>query len=156
MTETRGPKIKVPPAFFVGGFLVGVLLESAIRIPFVTGASVRTLSSIGWLIALLGFALSLSGILAFRRAHTTMFPFEAATRVVQNGPYRFTRNPMYLGATVTYIGIALAMNVGWPLILLPLVLWGLYRWVIRVEEQYLTNLFGEEYVTYTKRVRRWI
>jgi protein-S-isoprenylcysteine O-methyltransferase Ste14 len=85
-----------------------------------------------------------------------MFPFEPATRVVREGPYRFTRNPMYVGGTLTYIGIAIAMNVAWPLLLLPLVLWALFALVIREEERYLADAFGEDYASYRKSVRRWI
>jgi protein-S-isoprenylcysteine O-methyltransferase Ste14 len=63
---------------------------------------------------------------------------------------------MYVGGTLTYIGIAVAMNVAWPLLLLPLVLWALYVTVIREEERYLADAFGEDYASYRKRVRRWI
>lgn len=157
MLEVRGPNIRVPPAFFVGGFLAGLLLEAWIRIPVVhSPEATRLLANVGWLIALLGLALSLSGIATFRRAQTTMFPFEPATRLVERGPYRFTRNPMYLGGTISYIGVAAAMNVGWPLVLLPVVMWGVYRFVICEEEKYLAARFGAEYAEYCRRVRRWI
>lgn len=153
----RGPNIRVPPLFFVGGFLVGLWLEAFVRIQVPADViSPRALALAGQAIAILGIGVSLAGIVTFRRARTTMFPFEPASRLVQHGPYRFTRNPMYLGATLTYVGIAIAMNVGWPLVLLPLVLWGLQRFVIRAEEKYLSDTFREEYEAYRKRVRRWI
>ena len=154
--EVRGPHIRVPPAFFVGGFLIGLWLESMHRIPFAAGRASAGLSSIGWIVALLGLALSLSGIATFRAAHTTMFPFDPATRLVERGPYRFTRNPMYLGGAVSYMGVAVAMNVVWPVILLPLVMWAVSRFVVRPEEKYLIATFGDAYVAYQRRVRRWL
>lgn len=152
-----GPKIHIPPAFFVAGFLIGLWLESIVRIELVRSAAAEpALTTVGLLVAGLGLLFSLSGIFTFRRAHTPMFPYGRATRVVQTGPYAFTRNPMYVGGAVSYVGIAIAMNVVWPIILLPLVLWALYAFVIRMEEQYLGELFGEEYAAYRARVRRWI
>lgn len=158
MQPTRGPNIRIPPAFFVTGFLVGLWLEVAVaRIRFVDAAATPTwLVVAGWTIALLGFALSGWSMLTFRRARTTMFPFRPATTLVQHGPYRFTRNPMYVGATLSYVGIAMVINAAWPLVLLPLVLLSLSWYVVREEENYLAALFADEYHAYKKRVRRWI
>lgn len=157
MLEVRGPNIRVPPAFYVGWFLVGLWVESVKRLRFVdNGESTRLLGTIGWAIALLGLLVSVSGIATFRLAGTTMFPFEPASRLVERGPYRFTRNPMYLGGAISYVGIALAMNTMWPILLLPFVIWTVARFVIREEEQYLLATFGEEYAAYQRRVRRWL
>ena len=152
-----GPNIRIPPAFFVAGFLIGLWLESIYPIQFVArSASPRSWGTAGWAIAILGLIFSFWGILTFQRAHTPMFPYGTAKRVVQNGPYRFTRNPMYVGGAITYVGIALAMNVIWPIVLLPLVLWSLFVFVISEEEKYLGELFGDDYAAYKRRVRRWI
>ena len=152
-----GPNIRIPPAFFVGGFLIGLWLESIFPMQFVGGsASPPALTLAGWTIAALGLVFSLWGVFTFQRAHTPMFPYGTAKRVVQTGPYRFTRNPMYIGGVITYVGIALAMNVIWPIVLLPLVLWALFIFVIRQEEKYLGELFGGEYAAYRRRVRRWL
>jgi protein-S-isoprenylcysteine O-methyltransferase Ste14 len=156
MMAVRGPNIRVPPLFFAVGFFVGLILEATVkRIPLAGPLGSPTVTTAGWVVAVLGFALSLWGILTFNLAGTTMLPFESASRLVQHGPYRFTRNPMYLGGTLTYIGIAMWMNVVWPILLLPLVLWGLYGLVIRAEEKYLAATFGDDYAAYKKRVRRW-
>jgi protein-S-isoprenylcysteine O-methyltransferase Ste14 len=153
----RGPNIRVPPLFYAAGFFLGLILEATVKrilLPGPLGSPAA--ATAGWIIAVLGFALSLWGILTFNLAGTTMLPFESASRLVTRGPYRFTRNPMYVGGTLTYIGIAMWMNVAWPLVLLPLVLWGLYALVIREEEQYLGVTFGDDYAAYKKRVRRWL
>ena len=158
MTKLRGPNIRPPPAIFVGGFLIGLLLDGFVAsIGFVSdAAATRPLAITGWVLVWLGFAVSLTGVLTFRLAGTTMFPFAPATTLVRHGPYRFTRNPMYLGATVTYVGFALVLNTIWPVILLPVVLWAMVRYVIRREEAYLERTFGAEYVEYKKNVRRWL
>jgi protein-S-isoprenylcysteine O-methyltransferase Ste14 len=135
-----------------------MLLDAVVTpIRFVdASASTRPLVIAGWVVVWLGFAISLTGILTFRLAGTTMFPFAPASRLVRHGPYRFTRNPMYLGATITYIGFAMVLNTGWPVILLPVVIWAMVRYVIRYEEAYLEQTFGAEYAEYRKRVRRWL
>lgn len=76
--------------------------------------------------------------------------------MVTNGPYRFTRNPMYLGFTLLYLGAAFWVNTAWPVILLPLVLAVMHYGVIVREEAYLERVFAEEYRTYRQRVRRWL
>jgi protein-S-isoprenylcysteine O-methyltransferase Ste14 len=147
----------VPPFFLLGGFLLGLLLESARRITLAgTSDLVRTVQRAGWIVAVLGLALSAWGLLTFQLAGTTWLPFESASRLVQHGPYRFTRNPMYVGAVLLYAGVALVMNVAWPLLLLPFVIWGMIVFVIREEEKYLSATFGADYDAYRKRVRRWI
>lgn len=158
MSKPRGPNIRPPPAIFVGGFLIGILLDGFVApIGFVSDAGVaRPLAITGWVLVWLGFAISLTGVFTFRLAGTTMFPFRPASTLVRRGPYRFTRNPMYLGATVTYIGVALVLNTVWPIILMPVVLWAMVRYVIRAEESYLEQTFGEEYVRYKRDVRRWL
>jgi protein-S-isoprenylcysteine O-methyltransferase Ste14 len=96
------------------------------------------------------------GALTFLRAHTAIIPHRPATQLVSHGPYRFTRNPMYLGLTVAYVGLAVLMNSAWVLILLPMVHWSLWLLVVRREERYLLAEFGEEYADYCRRVKRFI
>jgi protein-S-isoprenylcysteine O-methyltransferase Ste14 len=107
---------------------------------------------------ILGFAVMLMGVLAFRRANTTVDPRfpEATSRVVSSGIYRVTRNPMYLGMLVVLIGwMAWLSNVGAAVV--PL-LFALYitRWQIVPEERALAEKFGAEYEGYRKSVRRWL
>jgi protein-S-isoprenylcysteine O-methyltransferase Ste14 len=96
------------------------------------------------------------GIITFRRQHTAVYPNQRARLLVENGPYRHTRNPMYLGMTFLYLGVTALLNSWWALLLLPVVLWALVRLVISREERYLAAEFGEHYGAYRRRVRRWI
>jgi protein-S-isoprenylcysteine O-methyltransferase Ste14 len=95
-------------------------------------------------------------MLTFRRARTAILPTRPASQLVDGGPYRFTRNPMYTGLTTAYVGAAALLDSVWPLLLLPLVLAALVRLVVRREEAYLRGAFGAEYAAYQARVRRWL
>lgn len=104
----------------------------------------------------LGVALAFTAVRRFRTARTTLQPWEATTALVTGGPFRFSRNPIYLGYTLLYLGVGFWVNSLWPLILLPAVLWLMHRLVINREEAYLERQFGEGYLAYRSRVRRWL
>lgn len=156
--KPRRPDIHVAPPLVYGvGFLIGYLLGLVLPIPWSgDSATVHPLMIAGLLFIGLGFALALWGVAVLGRAKTTILPFRASTAVVSDGPYRFTRNPMYVGMTLGYLGAALLFNTAWPLILLPLVLWAMVQLVITREEAFLSATFGSEYDDYRRRVRRWL
>ena len=77
-------------------------------------------------------------------------------RLTTEGPFRYTRNPSYLALAVIYAGIAVLRNSLWAILLLPLVVMVIQREVIGREERYLKRTFGEEYLAYKQRVRRWV
>jgi len=104
-----------------------------------------------------GILLGVASVADFRKANTTILPAgRPTTAVVDGGPYRFTRNPMYLAMTIGYLGLSLLFNTVWALLALPAVVIIIDIFVIRREERYLTNKFGEEYRAYCSRVRRWL
>jgi protein-S-isoprenylcysteine O-methyltransferase Ste14 len=92
----------------------------------------------------------------FVRFRTPVIPVRPARALVNEGPFKLTRNPMYLGFTVLYIGITFVANAFWPLIFLPEAIALTYLFAIRLEEAYLTREFGDAYREYCSRVRRWI
>jgi protein-S-isoprenylcysteine O-methyltransferase Ste14 len=110
----------------------------------------------GVLLVALGLALVAVAMASFFRARTSPIPIKPTTAIVATGLYRFTRNPMYLGLALLYLGITLWVDTLWPLLFLPLVLFTVQRTVIAREERYLEAKFGEEYQSYKARVRRWI
>jgi protein-S-isoprenylcysteine O-methyltransferase Ste14 len=150
------PGVRFPPPFiFFGGFLAGWAVDRWVRgLPLSSGGV--ALERVGFGIVGVGVALAVWGIVTFRRAGTAVIPHQAASQLVMKGPYRFTRNPMYVGLTIQYIGGAAVINSAWPLILLPLVLVVLVRRVVSREEQYLSDAFGDQFAAYRLRVRRWL
>lgn len=110
------------------------------------------------LLVLAGFALEMSGILVFRNAKTTINPLspEKSTSIVRGGPYRFTRNPMYLGLAIFLL--AYCLYLGNPLSVVAIAAFVVYitRFQIIPEERLLIGKFGEPYASYTSSVRRWL
>jgi protein-S-isoprenylcysteine O-methyltransferase Ste14 len=143
------------PWVYVLIYLVGVAFEFLFPIGRLKTSS-SPLGLIGAVVFALGVALAAWGWLLFQKAGTTRVPGQASTTFVTWGPYRFTRNPMYVGLGLAYLGEAGMLRHLWPVILLPLVFayvnWG----VIPVEEARLREVFGDEYDRYRTRVRRWL
>jgi protein-S-isoprenylcysteine O-methyltransferase Ste14 len=87
---------------------------------------------------------------------TTIIPHRRASTFVQRGPYRWTRNPMYVALTLIYLGICSLTASVWPLLFLPVPLLFLNRLVIPMEERHMEEVFGAQYLAYKTRVRRWL
>lgn len=107
---------------------------------------------------LLGLGFSAAGLLAFKRARTTVNPTapEKATTLVDFGVYRITRNPMYVGLSCVLVAWAVFLSCAWALLgPLALVLY-IGRFQIRPEERALATLFGSDYSAYRQKVRRWL
>ena len=145
-----------PPLLFVFGFVIGLLADGVLPLALL-GADRRAVAVwLGWGAIAGGLGLMLWGIATFARSRTAVMPHLPASRLVTAGPYRFTRNPMYVGIAVAYTGVAMLIDTAWPLLLLPAVLVVLVAVVVRREERYLDRTFGERYRDYRRRVRRWI
>ena len=141
------------PVIFVAVLLVGVLLSLAFPVSFLP----RLLTLlVGATCFLLPFVLGLAALRAMRRARTSVNPNRPTTVLLTEGPFQLSRNPMYLGMVVQYVGLALLFNSLWAIVLLPLALVIVHLTVIKREERYLEQKFGEEYRAYKARVRRWI
>lgn len=152
----RGPGITFPPPFiFIIAMFIGSVLQRVVPLPLPIGnARVATLAGVTLIV--IGVALALTGILTFRRFRTAIIPHKPATQIVDAGVYAHTRNPMYSGLTIAYVGFALWIATWWLLLLLPIVLAIIITKVIRREEQYLMRAFPTDYADYCSRVRRWI
>jgi protein-S-isoprenylcysteine O-methyltransferase Ste14 len=150
--ETSGIRVP-PPLYYLAAFLVGVALELAFPTswpPFGVRLAGTLLGGAAWL------ALDGAAMVRFRRAGTSMVPTNPTTALVTSGPYRFTRNPMYLGVAFLYIAFAFAFGVIWALAFLPAVVVVVDRFVIAREEPYLERRFGQAYRDYKAQVRRWL
>jgi protein-S-isoprenylcysteine O-methyltransferase Ste14 len=145
-----------PPLVYVLPFLASFLLNDRVEFLIVgTGAGAAQVT-IGTIMLAAGFVLMAWGLVTFIKSRTAILPFHAARTLVIRPPYTFTRNPMYLGLLVAYLGGALATNWAWPLVFLPVVVLVMNGFVIAREERYLADEFGADYDGYRRRVRRWI
>ena len=118
--------------------------------------SQRTVGAV--ILVLLGQGIALSGVVAFRRARTTINPVRAseASSLVNGGIYRLTRNPMYLGWALTLLAWALYLGNLIALVFVPIFVWYITRFQLKPEERILSELFGTDFVSYSSKVRRWI
>ena len=145
-----------PPILFAGAVLLGCLLSWIVPLgPGLGSANTRGLAA-GGAIALFGFALMAVSVRQFRQAGTSVIPGEPSTVLLEIGPYRFTRNPIYIGFVIFYFGLAIMLTSAWMLLLLIPVLIILQRGVVEREEAYLQAQFGEAYRKYLARVPRWL
>ena len=164
MTTVTGPNTKdhpndkarviAPPPLIMFGLLgVGLVLHWVAPTNFLPGSFQPTL----------GLPLVGVGVLLVSWANQTLrrvdtdWRFRKPTKtIVVRGPYRFSRNPMYLGGMLVYLGITISVNVLWSLLLLPIVFVIMQWGVIYREERYLQARFGEDHLSYKRTVRRWI
>jgi protein-S-isoprenylcysteine O-methyltransferase Ste14 len=153
-TDTSGVQFP-PPLIYAGGFAAGYAAHRVLPLRLWPG-STAVESPLGWGLLVAGVLLALSAAYLFRRAGTTPNPTKPTSALVMWGPYRFTRNPMYVGMATLYVGGTLLLNDPWPLAFLPVILALVRRRVIAREEAYLERKFGDEYRAYKARVRRWI
>ena len=142
-----------PPLIYVVGFLAGAGLERVAATPNLPGFAALAAALAG---VVLAGVLDGGAMRRFLRARTALEPWKPSSALVTSGPYRFTRNPMYVGMAALYLGIALAFGYLWSVALLAVVLVVIDRTVIAREERYLERRFGESYREYRTRVRRWL
>jgi len=153
----RSPRIiALPPLVFAAAILGGIALDALLPSPFVPGghSAARVAPGI--------FFIAVGGLLArwahknFLRHGTNALPWRPTNTLVTAGPYRFTRNPMYLAMAIATFGIAIAAGSFYALLLLIPAIVLVDRHAIRREEAFLTQRFGEDYLAFKRQVRRWI
>ena len=148
------PGIRVPPPLiYLLALLLGLLLNRRLHVPFLSRGVARVL---GWPLVGGGMALAVWFARTIHGADTTLRTDKPVSNLVQEGPFRYSRNPGYLALTMLYAGIAVRRNALWMIVMLPLVVYVIQREVIEREERYLERTFGEEYLGYRRRVRRWV
>jgi protein-S-isoprenylcysteine O-methyltransferase Ste14 len=142
-----------PPFLFIAFLAAGIVLHLIRALPLGSAPALRWL---GALLMMMGVMLAVWGRRTMTNAGTNINPKQPATFLVVTGPFRYSRNPLYLALTLAYSGLALLINTLWPLILLiillPMVHWG----IVRREERYLERKFGEIYLRYCAVTRRWL
>ncbi len=144
-----------PPFIYVGALLLACGLE--IYMPLGSGFLFASTAPfiIGCVVFFIGATLLVVCIQGFMRAGTNVTTSQPSTTIVTHGPYKYSRNPIYVGLTLLYVALALLLNVMWAFLLLPIVLLIMHYGVIVREEAYLTAKFPAEYQAYRNDVRRW-
>jgi len=155
-TQDNPGVIAPPPLIYFGGLVIGLFLHARFPLRLFPRMANGARVPFGGALLALGITLALSGFQTMRRAGTNVNPTQPTTTIVVEGPYRLTRNPLYLSLTLCYAGIATLINTFWAMLLLPLVLLLINRGVIDREEQYLERKFGRHYLNYKERVGRWL
>jgi protein-S-isoprenylcysteine O-methyltransferase Ste14 len=145
--------IAPPPLIFLCGLLVGGLISWFYPVEFLP-KSLAIIAGIALIIA--GLTIILAAIWQMRQARTNVEPWKPTTAILASGLYALSRNPIYLGMILIYLGISCSFNRFWFLPPLFAVLLTIHFAVILREEKYLERKFGDEYLSYKNRVRRWI
>ena len=112
-------------------------------------------SYLGAILVVAGVGLSAMGAFSFKRAGTSVIPFEPSTALVTNGLYRVTRNPMYLGMLLALLGAAVLFGTLSAFLPIPIFVSIIQANFIRGEERFLEEIFGEPYLAYKAKVQRW-
>ncbi len=153
-TPADNPGVIVrPPLLYGAAFIAVLVLRWFWPVPILGHAMTPWL---GLVLLLLGLAIVIPGRRALHAAGTNVNPSLPTTAIVASGPFRFSRNPLYVGLTLLYCGLTLAFNTWWGLVLLVPILIIMHRGVVLREERYLQQKFGETYRQYCSRVGRYL
>ena len=145
--------IVLPPLVYGAAFIMGLLLHLVFPLHILPDILAR---GIGVVCVLVSCPLALLTLRVLSRAHTPVDPIKPTTALVTEGPFGYSRNPIYVALTLLYVGVALLINALWILLLVVPALVVLRYGVIAREEAYLTRKFGDAYRQYTAQVRRWL
>lgn len=147
--------IAAPPLIYGVAVLAGLALHWWVW-PLPLPLAEPMMHYAGWAAMVPGMLLLFWAMQSFARANTAIIPFNTTTTVVPTGPYRFSRNPMYIAMAIVQIGFALMFATAWILLMLLPALLVIRYGVIAREERYLERKFGAGYLDYKSRVRRWL
>ncbi len=142
-----------PPLLYGGAFILVLILRAVSRMPIVAATTTVWL---GLAIVVVGLTIMARGRRTMTAAGTNVNPSRPATTIVSSGPFRFTRNPLYVGVTIVFAGLTVAFNTWWGFVVLAPVLLTMHFGVVLREERYLERKFGDEYRQYRSRVRRYV
>ncbi len=145
--------VTIPPLVYVPFLAMGIVLDILFPVPVLPH---RVQYAAGFAVFAVSGLIMPFVLLEFRKTRTNFDPRKPTTAIITTGPYRFSRNPSYVGLTLLCVGIGIAADSIWILGLLIPAIVVMHYGVIVCEERYLENKFGEEYLRYKRSVRRWL
>ena len=146
-------RFRLPTTYFNLSWISMVLLRLLFPGPQIISFPFNLL---GILLLLLGLWMNLWASSYFKKVNTTVKPFETSRQLITNGFFSITRHPMYLGMVSVLLGAAILLGSFLPFLIIPIFMYVINRKFIIPEEQMLNETFGQEYLNYKNRVRRWI
>ena len=146
--------IVMPPLLYLGVFLVALLAQWLAPMPIFATTAIAV--ALGLSLAVVAIAVARWGRRTMTAAGTNVRPTRPATTIVTTGPFRFSRNPLYVSLTLLYLGLTTAVNTWWGLVLLVPLLATMHFGVVLREERYLERKFGDSYREYRASVRRYV
>jgi protein-S-isoprenylcysteine O-methyltransferase Ste14 len=154
--KSKGPGVYIPPPlFYVLIFILALFIQRMIPIAdsFFQLGIIKAVGIIFLIIALFFLA---SSFMMFFKSKNTVILIKPASLLQNTGIYRISRNPMYLGLAIVYLGITCIIGNWWNIILFPLLFLIIQEYIIKREEKYLELEFGQQYEEYRSKVRRWL
>jgi protein-S-isoprenylcysteine O-methyltransferase Ste14 len=152
----RPNRLPWPPIIILAAIVISLLLNVVYPLPWFGQPLSSILSALGWLMIAAFIALNISAIRAMRRAGTTVRPDRGTDHLVTDGVFSLTRNPLYVAGTALVLGIGLVSGIVWCVLLAIVAAFAVQKLAIEREERHLQARFGETYMDYARRVRRWI
>ncbi|MBO0935679.1 isoprenylcysteine carboxylmethyltransferase family protein [Fibrella sp. HMF5335] len=154
--EKDNPGVYVPPPLlYVLTFLVAVFIQKKVSINDVLFHH-QWIKIIGVVLLIIASFFLVSSLRQFFNSKNTVITMKSATSLQTTGIYNFTRNPMYVGLAIVYLSVSCFIGNWWNIILFPFLLLLVQVYIIKREESYLTRKFGQEYLAYKAKVRRWL
>lgn len=149
--------IMLPPVMLLIALVVAIAMEFTSMLDFLPPISAVSWSFyLGLLLLVIALGLGVAATRTFRRVGTNLSPHQPSLQLATTGPYRFTRNPIYIGLVLILAGLSLIFSLDWGLILVPVLALLLHYGVVVREETYLAAKFGQPYRDFLNHTRRWI
>lgn len=152
----RPNRIPWPPILLLAMIALGIGLQLLMPLPWIYGLAALEATALGVTMIVAAFAIDIWAALVFRSHETTIMPHQRSVRLVTRGPFRFSRNPIYVGNLMVVAGLGLVLSNLWLLIATPVLGFALQKLAIMREERHMEALFDDQWRDYKARVRRWI
>jgi len=155
-SKPDNPGVVIPPPFFYAvTFIAAIFIQSRIPINFGFFRSVIA-NALGIILLVSSLFFLIRSLKQFFGSKNTVMTIRPATSLQTSGIYNLTRNPMYTGLAIVYLGLSCLIGNWWNLILFPVLVLIVQKFIIKREEKYLERAFGKEYLEYKLKVRRWL